>query len=407
MASLHGRFGGKKTTKQHVPAESEALALAVGCAMHWCKLRNSAHPDFFTLVAQKVKELEGTLQSWSHSELVDLFHEKVLSGIGQGTSKKGGLKHYLQREFANKDQAARDEAAKEFVQCLIYRFLATAKAGVDFDEAMKLAQKANLQDVLQCKIIGGKSEWRLEDFIQREVWEACGEQVGMQEVSIKFMTVVCAGSKLPPVNPMCIDCGELKCMHKGDRLNLVVVPCKCDTIDASAATPATMDKREGAGTKRTRGFDEDLDPTRMAQGMVQTNMRKLALIEKRYSGLSPREILKKLLGKDVMADEQAGASNARDAVPVTGEQGGRILACYLYSLEQSDDGDDFFTLDYIDTKAWLKAQQPRFLLYPAQKVCIEQALKFLPKLKAGLAAAADAANMDEDEDEDEAPEPVF
>ena len=64
MASLHGRFGGKRTKKQHVPAESEAFALAVGCAMNWCKLRNSTHPDFFTLVAQKVKELEGTLLSF-------------------------------------------------------------------------------------------------------------------------------------------------------------------------------------------------------------------------------------------------------------------------------------------------------------------------------------------------------
>ena len=92
---------------------------------------------------------------------------------------------------------------------------------------------------------------------------------------------------------------------------------------------------------------------------------------------------------------------------VTGEQGGRILACYLYFLEQGDDGDEIFTLDYIHTEAWLKAQQPRFLLHPAQKSCVEKALKFLPLLKAALKAAVDKAEADTDEDEKEAPEPIF
>ena len=198
--SLHGRFGGKRSKKLHQPAESEGFALAVGCAMHWCKLRNSAHPDFFKLVAEKAKELECTLQSWSNSEVAEFFHERVLCGIGQV-----GLKQYIQREFAGKDAAARDAAAKEFIGCIIYRFLATAKAGVDPDEAMKLAKKANLEELLHCKIIGGKSEWNVEDFIDSRVWQVCGEQVGLQTVSIKFMTLVCAGAKTPPVNAICRD----------------------------------------------------------------------------------------------------------------------------------------------------------------------------------------------------------
>ena len=33
--------------------------------------------------------------------------------------------------------------------------------------------------------------------------------------------------------------------------------------------------------------------------------------------------------------------------------------------------------------------QPKFLLFPAQKLCIEKALKFLPKLKAGLKKGGD------------------
>ena len=80
-----------------------------------------------------------------------------------------------------------------------------------------------------------------------------------------------------------------------------------------------------------------------------------------------------------------------------------MLACYLDSLEQTDDGDNLFTLDCINTEAWLKAQQPRFLLHPAQKLCIEKALKYLPTLKAGLAAAAKALESEEED----APEPVF
>jgi hypothetical protein len=43
-------------------------------------------------------------------------------------------------------------------------------------------------------------------------------------------------------------------------------------------------------------------------------------------------------------------------------------------------------------------------MYHAQKLCIEQALKFLPKLKAGLAAATAA---DESDDDDVPPPPVF
>ena len=73
---------------------------------------------------------------------------------------------------------------------------------------------------------------------------------------------------------------------------------------------------------------------------------------------------------------------------MTGEQGGKLLACYLHSLEEDD---AIFTPptrpqeDAILTpQAWLEKQQPRFLLYPAQKACIKEALKFYPELVAGL-----------------------
>ena len=41
------------------------------------------------------------------------------------------------------------------------------------------------------------------------------------------------------------------------------------------------------------------------------------------------------------------------------------------------------------------------MLHPAQKSCIEQALKFLPKLKEGLAKHTSA------ESDDDVPEPAF
>ena len=114
-------------------------------------------------------------------------------------------------------------------------------------------------------------------------------------------------------------------------------------------------------------------------------------------------ILKKMLGADVKADEQVGGS--RNAPGITGEQGGRILACFLYSLEDSEArharscaarasrhacaepthtpaphqpkrcarcaalrqaGNDVYTDEKPDAEAWLKAQQPRFILYLPQ-----------------------------------------
>ena len=135
---------------------------------------------------------------------------------------------------------------------------------------------------------------------------------------------------------------------------------------------------------------QDLDPK--CEGIYQTYQRKLQQIEHRYDGMEPKAILKRLLGADTLRDDEAVASSSSTASPVTGEQGGRLLMCYLYWLEQEGKGPS------AGTQGWLEAQQPRFQIFPAQKLCIEQALKFLPKLTAGLAAhAAD----------DGPPEPVF
>ena len=107
--------------------------------------------------------------------------------------------------------------------------------------------------------------------------------------------------------------------------------------------------------------------------------------------MEPKAILKKLLASDTLREEEAVASGS--GLPVTGEQGGRLLACYLYSLERADEGPS------AGAQGWLEGQKPRFMLYPAQKLCIEQALKFLPKLMEGLEAAEGEAEA--------APEPSF
>ena len=54
MSSLHNRHGGKVTQRTNVPSESEGLALAVGCALFWCKVRDSTHSDFFSTIAFEV-----------------------------------------------------------------------------------------------------------------------------------------------------------------------------------------------------------------------------------------------------------------------------------------------------------------------------------------------------------------
>ena len=56
---------------------------------------------------------------------------------------------------------------------------------------------------------------------------------------------------------------------------------------------------------------------------------------------------------------------------------------------------------------WLEAQLKKYgIVFPAQKMCIEQAIKFFPQLDRGLAAAAAAGapapSFDSPDEEDEA-----
>ena len=72
------------------------------------------------------------------------------------------------------------------------------------------------------------------------------------------------------------------------------------------------------------------------------------------------------------------------SVGVTGEQGGRLLACFLVRAKKQ--GGVSFLADGVE--AFLIKQVPKVALYPAAKVCVEKAIKFLPKLEACLAKRA-------------------
>ena len=54
-------------------------------------------------------------------------------------------------------------------------------------------------------------------------------------------------------------------------------------------------------------------------------------------------------------------------------------------------------------KAWLEAQLPKYaVVHPVQTSCLKNAVKFLPELERGLAAAAAARDFGDDEELEEA-----
>uniref|UniRef100_A0A7S4HFF4 Uncharacterized protein n=2 Tax=Prymnesium polylepis TaxID=72548 RepID=A0A7S4HFF4_9EUKA len=254
---------------------------------------------------------------------------------------------------------------------------------------MRLARKAKLDEVLQCKRIGGNRDWQLESFIEEAVWAGCGEQAGLQAVSVKWMTILVCAANDPPLYAICRDCGEMKCVHKGDRLNVKMIACKCDTQDVDEACASKRKAKEPqTEAKRTRGFDQDLDPT--CQGLYDTYTRKIGQVESRYPETEPKDIIKKLLGKDASIDDPLPNGRQSNVPGVTGEQGGRLLACYLFKLQRDVEqgGDEEGVLgDDADAQAWLERAKSRVLLRPAAKLYIDKAIAFLPKLKIGLACS--------------------
>ena len=91
------------------------------------------------------------------------------------------------------------------------------------------------------------------------------------------------------------------------------------------------------------------------------------MIATRYPELEPKAIVSKLLGSDIDTDDHEDD----ESVGVTGKQGGRLLACYLFSVK--DDAALTFLAQGI--KAWLEAQLPKYaVVHPVQTSCLKNAV---------------------------------
>ena len=85
------------------------------------------------------------------------------------------------------------------------------------------------------------------------------------------------------------------------------------------------------------------------------------MIATRYPELEPKAIVSKLLGSDIDTDDHEDD----ESVGVTGKQGGRLLACYLFSVK--DDAALTFLAQGI--KAWLEAQLPKYaVVHPSDEL---------------------------------------
>ena len=343
----------------------------------------------YDLIASECKRFKCTQADWTRDEMVYFVHQKVFNSIPQE-----GLENHLTRTMTFAKREERAALFQDFVGGVIYKYLATVNAGRDPDAAMDLAVECKLLKVLRNEVFDGCDDWTLEDFIDPVVWKKCGGQAGMRDVARKFMTIIAAGGqKTKPLNPFCGECGELKVMHKGDRLNLTVFPCKCDgneVKDVAEKLGRRPAATEPVSKRQQRGFSAELDPT--CQGMFDTYERKCKQIDQRYPEMSEKDIVKKLLGRTgkEMATDSDDESVSVKSVGVTGEQGGRLLVCFLVRAERQG-GVSFLDQGVAN---FLEKQVPKVALYPSAKLCVEKAIKFLPKLEAGLAKhAADAATV--------------
>jgi hypothetical protein len=95
------------------------------------------------------------------------------------------------------------------------------------------------------------------------------------------------------------------------------------------------------------------------------------------------------------------------ATRLTGEQGGKLLACYLYSLDDRSSGSSWGAVLRpsflsIGVVPFLQKQLAKLSLFPTCKSLLEEAVKFYPQLVQGLetARAAQAASVELDFSDD-------
>jgi hypothetical protein len=154
------RNKGGKTSQVREPSEAEGLALAVAAAMQWSRLRCAVNKMFFVDIAAECKRLKCTPSLWTHAEMVHFVQNKMFNSIPQE-----GLELYFTRKFTYETAARRAELIQQFIESVMYKYLAVVASGRDYDAAVELAKEAKLDKVLQSEALGGKPEWTLDDFL--------------------------------------------------------------------------------------------------------------------------------------------------------------------------------------------------------------------------------------------------
>jgi len=339
MANIFGQRGGtvKGADKKMHPAPVEVLALGVACAVRLtlCKQGITQAINFREVVTEEVKRAGATHQKWSNRIILEDVYYKMFYKMLDSTITK-----YLKYMF-NPAKGLSGEARKEkmesisfdFVRVCIFLLIASIPGlCTTWEEFEQAAEKAKLDAILQSKVLGGKEHWQLSDFINERRWDSFGELSGIgKRVWYVLRDIACVGNDVPKED-------WEKYRYGGDRSKLLLLragesgPILDDDVaiaDAAAAaeqadaedeeeegfvSPPPHKKPKGGGEKRGMG-DADKD----SLGLQQSYYAKLQLVQTRYPG-TPFEKVKGLLGSKT---------------GVVGEQGGKMLGAYLFSVKQS------------------------------------------------------------------------
>ena len=186
MESLHRNKGGA-SSKRAEPSEKEGMGLAVGAAMLWCKLRDSTSGAFFTKIAEEVKRCMDGDRTFSKEDMVHFVQNKLFGGIPQYA-----VERWIQHEYLGKEGDALVALQKDTVQNFMYR---SVDLGAEYAEALKLCRRACMDEILQCKALGGRPEWRLEDFLSKDIWLELGGKAGIKDCSKTLLTVIAAAGR--------------------------------------------------------------------------------------------------------------------------------------------------------------------------------------------------------------------
>ena len=231
----------------------------------------------------------------------------------------------------------------------------------------------------------------------------------MKETGCEFLKRICAIAKGLPKSQW--DRFE----YKGDRGKLVlkilnegdagqgdgeaeIFPESGDGGGSGGGGSSSASASAGSGHSAGHRGMGDMDVN--GQGMLETYTRKLKQVQENFgedidlsSEDAPKIVVKKLV--------------IDPATCVTGEQGGKLLACYLYSLTDGPTWGTMLGPAFLERGAipFLEKQLVKLQLFPSAKSLIEHSISFYPKLVQGLvlarAARETAAELDFGDDDDD------